>query len=151
MKKGEMLSQMILIATNNHAGQFDKGGKPYILHPLAVMNILNSNDEELQCIAVGHDLFEDTDVSRGELEDAGISDRVIEGIMRMTKMPGESYEEYKEKIFNSVDAMLVKKADLTHNSDFKRLKGIRDKDIDRNIRYMKFYYEIEQRLIGVSV
>lgn len=38
--KGEMLSDMILLATERHAGQFDKGGRPYILHPLTVMHRL---------------------------------------------------------------------------------------------------------------
>jgi (p)ppGpp synthase/HD superfamily hydrolase len=45
MKKGEMLSKAILLATNAHAGQFDKGGNPYILHPLTVMHKLKTSDE----------------------------------------------------------------------------------------------------------
>lgn len=44
MTRGEMLGKMLVLATTGHAGQFDKGGKPYILHPLAVMNILNTYD-----------------------------------------------------------------------------------------------------------
>ena len=48
MKKGEMLSKMLVLATNAHAGQFDRGGKPYILHPLAVLELANSDDEEIQ-------------------------------------------------------------------------------------------------------
>jgi (p)ppGpp synthase/HD superfamily hydrolase len=58
MKRGEMLGKMLLIATNAHAGQFDRGGAPYILHPLKVMHYLKSEDEELQCIALGHDVVE---------------------------------------------------------------------------------------------
>jgi len=146
MKKGELLSKMIVIATNAHAGQFDRGRKPYILHPLAVMGLLDSNDEELQCIAVGHDLFEDTKISAEMLHQEGFSDRIVDGIFAVTKMPGESEEEYKAKVFSSKDSMLVKRADLTHNSDMKRLKGIAQKDIDRAGRYMIFYYEIEQHL-----
>jgi len=38
MNKYEQLAEAIKIATNAHAGQFDKGGKPYILHPLHLMN-----------------------------------------------------------------------------------------------------------------
>ena len=60
MKKGEYLDRMLLLATTAHAGQFDRGGKPYILHPLAVMHLLGTTDEELMCIAVGHDIIEDT-------------------------------------------------------------------------------------------
>lgn len=47
MKKGELLSKAIHLATNAHHGQFDKGGNPYILHPLTVLDLLNTNDELL--------------------------------------------------------------------------------------------------------
>jgi guanosine-3',5'-bis(diphosphate) 3'-pyrophosphohydrolase len=144
--KGEMLSKMILIATNAHAHQYDKQGRPYILHPLAVMNLIESTDEELQCMAVGHDLFEDTKVTKTQLKEEGFTDRVIDGIWGVTKLPGQSYEEYKQAVFSTIDRMKIKKGDLTHNSDMKRLKGISQKDIDRAAKYMIFYYEIEQRL-----
>ena len=52
MKKGEMLSKAILIATLAHEGQFDKGGNPYILHPLTVLHKLKSKDEDEQAAAV---------------------------------------------------------------------------------------------------
>ena len=146
MKKGEMLSKMIVIATNAHAGQFDKGGKPYILHPLRVMSYLKEDDEELQCIAVGHDVFEDTKVTKEDMRAEEISERVIKGIMDMTKIPGESFEEYKAKVFSNIDSMKVKRCDLRHNSDIRRLKGVSEKDLARIAKYMLFYAEIEARL-----
>ena len=146
MKKGEMLGAMLLLATNAHAGQFDKGGKPYILHPLRVMSFLKEDDEELQCIALGHDVIEDTRTTWADLEAAGMSERVIAGIRALTKMPGQSYEEYKEVVFANRDAMKVKLCDLRHNTDIRRLKGIRDKDIERMVKYQKFYLEIQARL-----
>lgn len=146
MKKGEMLGAMLLLATNAHAGQFDKGGKPYILHPLRVMSFLKEDDEELQCIALGHDVIEDTRTTWADLEAAGMSDRVIAGIRALTKMPGQSYDEYKEVVFANRDAMKVKLCDLRHNTDIRRLKGIRDKDIERMVKYQKFYLEIQARL-----
>jgi (p)ppGpp synthase/HD superfamily hydrolase len=146
MKKGEMLSAMILLATNAHAGQFDKGGQPYILHPLKVMHYLKSKDEELQCIAVGHDVVEDTQTTFVDLKNAGMSDRVIEGIRALTKMPGETLDEYKARVFANEDAMRVKMSDLRHNSDIRRLKGVTDKDIARMAKYHQFYLEIIARL-----
>lgn len=146
MKRGEMLSKMIVIATNGHAGQFDKGGRPYILHCMAVMHKLRTDDEELQCIAIGHDLFEDTKVTIAEVLAQGVSQRVIDGIMAMTKRPGQSYDEYKLQVMSNRDAMLVKMRDLQHNSDIRRLKGVTEKDIERMVKYQKFYLEIETKL-----
>jgi (p)ppGpp synthase/HD superfamily hydrolase len=145
-KRGEMLDKMLVIVTNAHHGQFDKGGTPYILHPLKVMHYLKSDDEELQCMALGHDVVEDTKVTYKDLRDAGISERVIEGIRALTKVPGETLEEYKARVFANKDAMLVKRADLRHNSDIRRLKGVTHKDLERMAKYHLFYLEIGAEL-----
>jgi (p)ppGpp synthase/HD superfamily hydrolase len=159
MKKGEMLAKMLVIATNAHAGQFDKGGNPYILHPLKVMHYLKSDDEELMCIALGHDVIEDCSakkifvdgaekvISYTMFREEGLSERVIAGIKGMTKVPGQTYEEYKEGVFANIDSMKGKAADLRHNSDIRRLKGVTEKDIARIAKYMQFYSEIQARLV----
>lgn len=147
LKKGEMLARMLVIATNAHAGQFDKGGMPYILHPLKVMHYLKSDDEELQCMALGHDVVEDTGTTYQYLREQGMTERVIVGIRALTKQPGQTYEEYKEGLFACVDAMKVKKSDLRHNSDIRRLKGVTEKDIARTAKYHRLYVEIENRLV----
>jgi (p)ppGpp synthase/HD superfamily hydrolase len=140
--KGEQLSKMLVLATNKHAGQFDKGGNPYVLHPLSVMYLLGDVDEELRCIAIGHDIVEDCGVSYSELRELGFSERVIDGIRCLTKVPGESYEEYKEKVKSNADAITVKKADLTHNTDIRRLKVVSKKDMERMEKYFAFYLEL---------
>jgi guanosine-3',5'-bis(diphosphate) 3'-pyrophosphohydrolase len=142
MSKGQMLSNMLILAVNGHAGQFDKAGMPYILHTLKVMHYLRSEDEELQCGAVGHDLFEDTTVTAADMRAQGISERVINMIYGVTKMPGESFEEYKAKVMANADSIKIKKADLRHNSDIRRMKGVTEKDIKRTIKYMNFYDEL---------
>lgn len=149
MKKGQMLDKMLVIVTNAHAGQFDKGGNPYILHPLKVMHYLKTDDEELMCIALGHDVIEDTSVTYKDLRDAGISERVIEGIRCLTKQPGQTYDEYKESVFSNKDAMLVKRCDLRHNTDIRRLKGVSEKDIARMAKYQMFYLEIQAKLAEI--
>ena len=148
MKRGEMLAKMLVIATNAHDGQFDKGGAPYILHPLKVMHYLKSDDEELQCMALGHDVIEDTKVTYRDLADAGISVRVMDGIKALTKQPGQTLDEYKAGVFANRDAMLVKSCDLRHNSDIRRLKGVTDKDLARIAKYHQFYMEIQARLVA---
>lgn len=148
MKKGEMLSKAIHIATNAHHGQFDKGGKPYILHCFRVMYNLETDDEELLCIALLHDVAEDTKITFQEMLEAGMTERVIAALRLVTKMPGQTYDEYKAGVLSNVDAMHVKKADLTDNSDIRRLKGITEKDIERTVKYQRFYMEIEAKLKG---
>lgn len=148
MKKGELLSKAIHLATNAHHGQFDKGGSPYILHVFAVMNLLENPDEELQCIALLHDVIEDTKTTFSELREAGFTERVITAVNLLTKHRGQSYEEYQAGVFSNIDAMKVKRADLTHNSDIRRLKGISEKDIERMAKYHRFFLEIQSKLQG---
>jgi (p)ppGpp synthase/HD superfamily hydrolase len=150
MRKGEMLDKMLVICTNAHHGQYDRGGRPYILHPLRVMSFLKTDDEELQCIALGHDVIEDTNTTYADLRAAGISERVIEGIRALTKQPGQTYDEYKEVVFASKDAMTVKLCDLRHNTDIRRLKGVTEKDIARMAKYHTFYLEIQTKMVDSS-
>lgn len=144
--RGEMLGKMLVLVTNAHAGQYDRGGAPYVLHPLKVMHYTKSSDEEIQCIALGHDVVEDTDVTYADLRSAGMTERVIEGIKALTKVPGETLDEYKSRVFANRDAMVVKLADLRHNSDIRRLKGVTEKDILRMTKYHQFHMEITARL-----
>lgn len=146
MKRGTMLSTAIRIATNAHDGQYDRGGNPYILHALKVMYLTKSSDEEIQCIAVLHDVVEDSDVSWLDLQEACMSNRVISAVRALTKIPGQSYDEYRDGVFSNRDAMVVKLADLRHNTDIRRLKGITSKDRERMARYHEFAFDIQQRL-----
>jgi (p)ppGpp synthase/HD superfamily hydrolase len=149
--KQTLLSKAVYIATNAHYNQFDRGGVPYIFHVLAVMHKLRTSDEELKCIAVLHDFIEDTNGTFKFLEEEGFTQRIIEGVRCLTKMQGESYEEYQEKVFSNRDAMFVKKQDLIHNSDLRRLnKEPTEKDYARTNRYLAFHREIENRLKGAQ-
>lgn len=143
MQKGHMLNTMLVLATNRHSGQFDRGGVPYILHCLKVLHYTRSDDEELNCIALGHDIIEDTDTTYQELQDLGFTHRIVTGIEALTKRRGESYDDYKERVKANADARKVKKSDLRHNSDIMRLKGITEKDLARNEKYHRFYAELE--------
>ena len=150
MKKGLELSAAILIATKAHDGQFDRGGRPYILHPLKVMHYLMTDDETLQCIAMLHDSIEDSDVSYQELYAAGISDRAIAAIRCLTKTPGQTYEEYQTAVCSNADAMRVKLCDLRHNTDIRRLKGVTEKDIARIEKYHRFFIRIQIALAAID-
>jgi (p)ppGpp synthase/HD superfamily hydrolase len=106
------------------------------------MHRLRTDDEELQCIAVGHDLLEDTTVTGAELRELGFSERVIAGIQDLTKWENQSTDEYHSRVRANPDARRVKIEDLRHNSDIRRLKGVTDKDVKRMVRYHEFYLEL---------
>lgn len=139
-KNQTQLAYMIQIAADAHANQYDKGGYPYFLHPLAVMKILDTDDEELNCVAVGHDLIEDTHITAEILREYGFSKRIVNGIVALTKVESETYEDYQEKVLANYDAVCVKLADLTPWSrcSWPR-RASTDKDMERLNKYAKFY------------
>ena len=142
-----MLNKAITIAAVAHDGQFDKSGMPYILHVLTVQRFLhNDEDEELNCIALLHDVIEDTDITFEDLIEAGMTERVITGVRLMTKMPGQTAKEYLDGILTNKDAIRVKMADLRHNMDIRRLKGVTEKDMKRLEKYAKMYTVLKEAI-----
>ena len=137
MNKQQQLAEAIEIASKVHLNQFDKGGKPYILHPLHLMTQLLF-DTQLATIAVLHDVVEDSDglVTLQDLRDYGFSERVLSALYLLTHEKGDAYlEVYIEGIAGNYDAIRVKRKDLEHNSDITRLKGIKPKDLVRMEKY----------------
>lgn len=144
MTENKMLADMLYLATDAHNGQYDLAGMPYMLHPISVMYFLGPDaDEELKCIALGHDLLEDTEVDELDLMYYGMTERVIAGIKALTKLDGEPYEDYQAKVMANPDAVRVKMCDLRHNSGFDRLKGITPKDAARLAKYAEFYFMLK--------
>lgn len=141
-QESKMLSNAITIATLAHGGQYDKGGHPYILHPLAVMYSMRTHsfDIETQCVAVLHDVLEDSDAwDVASLRDAGMTQNVIDSLLLMVHHKGVDYFEYIEAMRHDIRALRVKRGDLEQNSDLSRLKGLRQKDFDRMQKYAKAY------------
>lgn len=141
----DMLSKAIMIAARAHVDQVDKGGHPYILHPLRVMKSVDGY--ETQQIAVLHDTVEDCpEITLNYLRQEGFTERVISGIACMTKIKGEPYEDYLCRVETNVDSIRVKLADLKDNSDITRLKGITDKDFERMKKYHKAFLRLNAKL-----
>lgn len=139
-----MLAKAIALAAQSFERIKDKGGHPYILHCIRVMNNLHTNDEELKIIAILHDWVEDVfknDPERGlqELRDAVFSERVVKALDLLTHRKETPYEEYIKMLSHNEDARLVKLADLKDNSDITRLKGLRKKDFERLEKYSRAY------------
>ncbi|MBL5841139.1 hypothetical protein I4U30_23020 [Enterobacter asburiae] len=136
------LALAIKIAAEGHLNQKDKGGNPYILHPLKVMHYLKSDDFQLMAIAALHDVLEDTDVTAADLVLLGFSNRVKDAVVLLTKRDGQTPDEYFQGIASNYDAIRVKLADLRHNSDVRRLKGLGDKDLLRIRKYHDMYLRL---------
>lgn len=138
-----ILAVAIKFAAEKHVEQLDKGGKAYILHPIRMMMRLRTNDEELMAIAVLHDVVEDCEVTFVELRQIGMNDRVINGVAALTKLSGETYDQFIDRLSGNRDAMIVKREDLRDNSDITRLKGISSKDVARMEKYMNAFKKID--------
>ena len=138
------LALAIKLAAEGHLNQKDKGGNPYILHPIKVMHYLKTDDFQLMAIGVMHDLLEDTDMIAADLVLMGFSQRVIAGTVLLTKTPGQSPEDYMAGILSSYDAIRVKLCDLRHNTDVRRLKGIGHKDLLRIQKYHDMYVRLKE-------
>lgn len=137
-----MLAKAIAIASAIFQNTTDKGGRPYILHCLWVMNNVDQGDEELMTIAVLHDVAEDfPDVYPiDRLFTDGFSVRVVTALSLLCHNKEKmSYDDYIKGIALNPDARKVKLADLRHNTDITRLKGVGKKDFDRMEKYHKAY------------
>jgi (p)ppGpp synthase/HD superfamily hydrolase len=134
------LDRAIEIAAHAHAGQLDKQGLPYILHPLRVMMAVQG--EEAQIVAVLHDVLEDTSVTEAELHREGFSEPVIAGVLGVTRKAGESYTDFVIRAAAHPTANQVKLADLADNARLDRALlrvGSIDRDMARMRRYLLSY------------
>ena len=134
-KKKLHLGRAIELAKQHHKGQKDKAGKPYINHPLRVMNQVESEEEKI--VAVLHDIVEDTNISLNDLRNEGFSEEVVSAVECLTKQDGENYDSYIERISFNPLAVKIKLADLEDNRDLTRLPEVTDKDLERLEKYDK--------------
>lgn len=128
-----LLEQALLLAVRTHRGQEDKGGAPYILHPLRVMLSVGKPVEMIA--AVLHDAIEDGDLTLEELKGAGFPDEVISVLDALTRRLGESYSEYLDRVRENPTAVRVKVADLKDNLDESRIPNPTDRDLERFEKY----------------
>ncbi len=118
-----------------HDGQLDKGGIPYVFHPLHLAEQMD--DEYSTCVALLHDVMEDGCVKSSELYESGFPNEIVDAVELLTRRDKEPYMEYVERIKENCLAVKVKLADLEHNSDMSRLKQITGHDIERKEKYEK--------------
>jgi len=129
------LEKAIKIALTAHENQVDKGGKTYVLHPLRLM--VQMPTEELQIIAVLHDVVEDSSYTFEDLIKEGFTAEVIEALRALTKQENEQYDDFIQRVKKNPLAIQVKIADLKDNSNVDRIQNPTEKDLERVKKYKK--------------
>jgi len=133
-----LLAKAISIAAVAFKDKLDKGGEPYILHCLYVMNKQTTITRKI--IAILHDLIEDTDWTFDDLRKEGYGDSIIIPLRLLTF--NETVQPYLDQIRDvstNADATAVKLADLEHNLQPWRLKGLTKVDHARIEKYHTAY------------
>ena len=149
-----MVDAAVTIAAQAHSGQKDKGGKPYIGHPLRVMVSLGlaGASDELLAAAVLHDTLEDTRVEMVDLFAAGLPELVRVTLDALTRRKDETYTKFIERIVHSTDeALAVKAADIADHLDPARAVPA---TVSLRPRYLKALEilgaELHRRLPGIA-
>ena len=127
------LEDAIALAVKAHAGQVDKAGEVYILHPLRVMFAVEG--EVARIVAVLHDVVEDSDTTFDDLLVMGYSEEVLSALDCVTRREDETYMEFVQRAKVNPIARQVKLADMEDNMDVRRLTEISHKDRQRLNRY----------------
>ena len=133
MKHRHNLQRAIEIAVHSHAGQVDKAGQPYILHPLRVMFAVTSWYERIP--AVLHDVVEDTPVTLDDLGSERFPMEVLDAIRALTKTEGESRIAAAKRAAENSIARVVKLADVADNIDLSLISQPNEEDYARLMVY----------------
>ncbi len=146
-------------ANEKHDGVFRKSGEPYIIHPVAIAQILIDNNMDYSTIMAGllHDVVEDTDVTIEEIEQRFGSTvaKLVDGVTKINefKAKAKSFTE-KESMKHLLIAMgddirviFIKLADRLHN--MKTIEFLkREKQIRMATETQELFIPIAER-IGV--
>ena len=135
------LERAVQIAAEAHAGQQDKSGAPYLLHPLRLM--LRMRSVETMMAAVLHDVVEDSGWTLEQLRAEGFSDAVLAAVECLTKHDGEDYATFIQRVQTNSLARQVKLADLEDNLNLQRLAEITPKDLARLEKYHRAWRQLK--------
>ena len=124
------------LAQKAHRGQTDKAGAPYYEHLEFIASRLNAYDEKT--VAFLHDTIEDTYVTAEILREL-FPMEIVQAVVAITKIKGESYASYLERVKKNRLSRAVKLVDLQHNMMIERLPLPNERDFERVKKYSKAY------------
>lgn len=157
-KDMERLIAALELCRKLHAGQTDKCGQPYWIHPFTVaMRGFTgyANDQPISYAVVGllHDIPEDTEMAVEALTKLmELTDKEIDALKLLTRQEGVSYNEYIKSIIESGNeiAINVKIYDLLHNMNLDRFTEAGIKITDQDIKRCKKYEKAFDKLLNAS-
>ncbi len=144
-------------ANDHHGPQLRKSGEPYIIHPIAVAEIINELelDQDSIVAALLHDCIEDTDSTHDEIArlfGPQVAD-LVEGVTKLTRMQYTSREDEQmenlRKMFvamaKDVRVILIKLCDRLHNMRTLQYQSDK-KQKEKSLETMEVYAPIAHRL-----
>ena len=144
-------------ADEKHKGQLRKSGEPYIIHPLAVAEIVAEIGMDTDAIvaALLHDCIEDTDASFEEISRlfGETVANLVEGVTKLTRVQYSTMEEQQmenlRKMFmamsKDIRVVLIKIADRLHNVRTLEFQTPA-KQISKSMETMEIYAPLAHRL-----
>ena len=144
----ELTNKALRMAYAAHYAQIDKAGQPYIFHPYHLAEQMP--DEISVCVALLHDVAEDTPIPMETLE-REFPWEVTHPLRLLTREEGTDYFDYIRAIKKDPVARRVKLADLEHNSDLSRLEGCFGADKEKLSSLQKRYTKAREILLEGAV
>ena len=153
----EVIERAYRYADEKHKTQLRKSGEPYIIHPLAVAEIVAEIGLDTDAIAAAllHDCLEDTDASFEEISRlfGETVANLVEGVTKLTRVQYSTMEEQQmenlRKMFmamsKDIRVILIKIADRLHNTRTLQYQTPA-KQISKSMETMEVYAPLAHRL-----
>ena len=138
----DILEISLQIALDAYKGQKDKAGQTYILHPLRIMEKMDTLEEK--AAALLHDVIEDSDYTAQDLRQAGIPEHIVAAVEVLTKQPGEDYDHFIDRVLANDLARKIKIADIEDNINVLRLNSLGEKDLKRVAKYHRSWVKLQR-------
>lgn len=137
-----LTKKALSLAFEAHKNQLDKSELPYIFHPFHLAEQMG--EKYTTCVALLHDVVEDSKYTIQDLIELGFPSQVIEAIKVLIHSNDIPYFDYINRVKMNPMATRVKIVDLIHNSDLTRLNKISTDDLRRIDEYKKALLILEK-------